>query len=104
MNKNRREGTNHTYWFFFLCIALGLLVSATTFFRGHAATPPSGTITTGGPQSPWDGKWTGDSLQASGSTLGEGNCIDSGAARNCDQFALTVSGNASDWNTRLIQE
>src|SRR5207248_7846360 len=67
---------------------------------GHAASPASGTIaptlgaTTG---------WAGDPNLATGATGGEDQCIDSGPAKNCDSFALTVSGNVSDWNGKLIQ-
>jgi hypothetical protein len=38
-----------------------------------------------------------------GGTGGEGQCIDSGPAQNCDSFTLTVSGTEADWTGKLIQ-
>jgi len=46
--------------------------------------------------------WVGD-VTGSGGTLGEGNCIDSGPGKNCDSFALTLSGTESDWTGKLVQ-
>src|SRR4030081_2927602 len=66
--------------------------------RTSAATPASGTIGPSGPAVTWVGDVTG-----SGGTLGEGNCIDSGPGKNCDSFALTLSGTESDWTGKLVQ-
>ena len=99
MRKNGRRSKLHTYLFILLCMTLALLASAATFMRARASSPTSGSIsaTSGTPTS-----WVGDSL-ATGGTEGESNCIDSGAAKNCDQFTLTVNGNPSDWVGKLVQ-
>ena len=91
---------NHTLWFFVICIASLMIVSATSIFRGRAASPSSGTIaaTLGASTA-----WAGDPTLATGATGGEGQCIDSGPAKNCDSYALNVLGNQSDWNGKLIQ-
>lgn len=86
-------------WVLPICIGLAILISAATLFRGRAATPASGSIaaTVGASTS-----WAGDPL-ATGATGGEDQCIDSGPAKNCDSFALTVSGNTSDWTGKLVR-
>lgn len=95
----RRHSKIHTFLFIFLSVALVVLACLGTFFRGRAASPGSGTLapTLGATTS-----WTGDSL-ATGATNGEANCMDSGPARNCDQFQLNLSGNPSDWSGKLVQ-
>ncbi len=95
-NQSRR----HVYWVLFIFIGLGILVSASALFRGRAASPASGSI------SPTLGAttlWAGDPNLATGATGGEGQCIDSGPGKNCDSFALTVSGNPSDWIGKLVR-
>jgi hypothetical protein len=101
MNQQKQPARNRHYWIVFLiCLALGLLLSATSIFRGRAATPNSGSIaptlgaTTG---------WAGDPTLATGATGGEGQCIDSGPGKNCDSFALTLTGNPSDWTGKLVR-
>src|ERR1051325_67958 len=98
MISNRNIKPRYVY-LFFICVGLAIVVSATTIFRGHAATPPSGTIA---PTLGAHTNWNGDSL-ATGATGGEDQCIDSGPGKNCDQFALTVSGSQSDWSGKLVQ-
>src|SRR5256714_13899993 len=103
MRNNQRNDNIHTYLFILLCVALAILAAFGTFFRGQAASPSSGTIATTGPVLPFTGTWAGDPTLATGATGGEGQCIDSGPAKNCDSFALTVAGNTSDGNGKLIQ-
>src|SRR5580765_1038888 len=99
MISNRNITRHRAFWFLVILVGLAILVSATTILRGHAATPPSGTIApTLGAQTTWNG----DSL-ATGATGGEDQCIDSGPGKNCDQFALTLSGNPADWSGKLVQ-
>jgi hypothetical protein len=95
----RRHSKIHTFLFVLLSLALAVLACVGTFFRGLAATPSGGTIA---PTLGATITWNGDSL-ATGATGGEGQCIDSGPAKNCDSFALTVGGNPSDWTGKLIQ-
>jgi len=102
MKHNHRQVTNRRHWFLFICVGFAVLLSATTFFRGRAANPTSGSLGPGGPVAPWDGKWDGVAL-ATGSTGGEDQCIDSDPGRNCDQFQLMVTGTPSDWIGKLIQ-
>src|ERR1043166_10243116 len=100
MNKNRRLRNYRTSCFLFICITLVSLLSATSLFRGRAATPNSGTIhATDLTPLPW----AGDPTLATGATGGEDQCIDSGPAKNCDSFALNVAGNVSDWKGKIIQ-
>ncbi len=68
------------------------------FLKVRAANPPSGTIGVAGPAVTWVGDVTG-----AGATGGEGQCIDSGPGKNCDSFALTISGTESDWAGKLVQ-
>src|SRR5712672_462479 len=88
----------HSRKTFYILIVLAVLASASALFRGRAASPAAGTLGPAGPAV----NWTGDSL-ATGSTNGESNCIDSGLLKNCDSFALTLSGVPSDWNGKLAQ-
>ncbi|HEX3228134.1 MAG TPA: hypothetical protein VHQ95_04170, partial [Pyrinomonadaceae bacterium] len=97
--RNSRHSKIHTFLFILLSLALAVLACVGTFFRGRAATPSGGTMA---PTLGATITWNGDSL-ATGATGGEGQCIDSGPAKNCDSFALTVSGNPSDWTGKLIQ-
>src|SRR6266542_3801748 len=76
----------------------GILAALFLFWKAHAANPASGTIGTSGPTRNWTGTVSG-----TGGTGGEGQCIDSGPAQNCDSFALTVSGTEADWAGKLIQ-
>ena len=99
MRNSRRHTIIHTFLFVLLCIILAVMASFGTFFRGRAATPAAGSIA---PTVGANTTWNGDSL-ATGATGGESQCIDSGPAKNCDSFALTVSGNQSDWNGKLVQ-
>ena len=100
MNKKLSPQRNMTRnWILPICMALAVLISATTLFRGRAASPGSGSIA---PTLGASTTWMGDSL-ATGATGGEDQCIDSGPAKNCDSFALTVSGNPSDWIGKLVR-
>src|SRR5256885_12434302 len=103
MQNNQRSNNIHTYLFILLCVALAILAAFGTVFRGQAASPSAGTIATTGPVLPFNGTWAGDPTLAAGATGGEDQCIDSGPAKNCDTFALTVAGATSDWNGKLIQ-
>src|SRR5438309_2309887 len=98
--KKQANGSRTGSWVrLLLGVGLLLLIGLHYPFRSRASKPNMGTIASSGPVSPFDGSWKGDPL-ATGSTGGEGQCIDSGPAQNCDQFQLMVSGNASDWNTK----
>ena len=78
-----------------ICAAFG---ASFLFSLAHAANPGSGTISPAGPTLNWVGNAPG-----TGGTGGEGQCIDSGPAQNCDSFTLTVSGTDADWTGKLIQ-
>jgi len=81
------------------CLAIAALIGGSLLFsRAHAANPGGGTIGPSGPALTWVGNAPG-----TGGTGGEGQCINSGAAQNCDSFTLTVSGTESDWTGKLIQ-
>src|ERR1044072_2484406 len=69
----------------------------TTLFR---ANPSSGSIgpTIGGTPTTWVGDVTG-----TGAEGGEEQCIDDGPAKNCDSFALTVTGAQSDWVSKILK-
>ncbi len=82
-----------------LALSIGAAVCASFLFsRVHAANPGGGTISPAGPILNWVGDAPG-----TGGTGGEGQCIDSGPARNCDSFTLTVSGTDADWAGKLVQ-
>jgi hypothetical protein len=97
MNRSRRTRNNHVYWFFFICIGLAILISATTIFRGRAATPSSGSIS---PTTVGSVTFTG-SATGTGAQGGEGQCV--AAASNCDTYLLTVTNTENDWVGKLIQ-
>src|ERR1044072_3627727 len=83
----------------FLAISLCTVVCFSLWFSpSHAADPGGGSITPTGPTLNWIGNVPG-----TGGTGGEGQCIDSGPAQNCDSFTLTVSGTDTDWTGKLIQ-
>jgi Calx-beta domain len=100
MGNNHRHGIIHTVLFILLCIVLAVMASFGTLLRGRAASPSGDTVapTLGARKT-----WAGDPGLLTGATGGEGQCIDSGPAKNCDTFSLTVQGNPSDWNGKLIQ-
>jgi len=82
-----------------ICLAIAAAISGSfVFSRVHAANPGGGTIGPSGPILNWVGNAPG-----TGGTGGEGQCIDSGPAQNCDSFTLTVSGTETDWTGKLIQ-
>ena len=86
-------------FFLAICLAIAAAISGSfVFSRVHAANPGSGTIGPSGPILNWVGNAPG-----TGGTGGEGQCIDSGPAPNCDSFTLTVSGTETDWAGKLIQ-
>jgi hypothetical protein len=100
MQNIARHSKLHTCLFILLCIALVIVASLATFVRSHAANPSGDTIapTLGAKKT-----WAGDPNLATGSTGGESQCIDSGPAKNCDTYSLTVQGTPSDWNGKLLQ-
>ena len=85
--------------FFVLTLAICTAIGASFLFSlAHAANPGGGSIGPAGPTLNWVGDAPG-----TGGTGGEGQCMDTGPARNCDSFTLTVSGTDADWSGKLIQ-
>ena len=85
----------------FIFVALALAACSSLFlFNTRAANPGSGSIgpTIGGTPVTWVGDVTG-----TGAEGGEDQCIDTGPAKNCDSFALTVTGNQSDWVSKVLR-
>src|ERR1051325_6926057 len=85
----------------FIFVLLALAVFSSLFlFNTRAANPASGSIgpTIGGTPVSWVGDVTG-----TGAEGGEDQCIDTGPAKNCDSFALTVTGNQSDWVSKVLR-
>ena len=78
-----------------ICAAFG---ASFLFSLAHAANPGGATIGPAGPTLNWVGTAPGTS-----GTGGEGQCIDSGPAQNCDSFTLTVSGTDADWAGKLFR-
>src|ERR1051325_4982006 len=82
-----------------LAISLCTVVTLSLCFSpSHAADPGGGSISPTGAALNWIGNAAG-----TGGTGGEGQCIDSGPAQNCDSFTLNVSGADTDWTGKLIQ-
>ena len=102
--KMRNKTTKHPFalgnrGLIVLAISLCTVVCFSLWFSpSHAADPGGGSITPTGPTLNWIGNAPG-----TGGTGGEGQCIDSGPAQNCDSFTLTVSGTDTDWTGKLIQ-
>lgn len=84
--------------FIFMVLALAAC-SSLFLFSTEAANPAGGSIgpTIGGTPVTWVGDVTG-----TGAELGEEQCIDSGPAKNCDSFALTVTGTQNDWAGKML--
>ena len=94
-----RHITSRRHLFAAICLAIAAAIGGSfVFSRVQAADPTGGTIGPSGPILNWVGNAPG-----TGGTGGEGQCIDSGAAQNCDSFTLTVSGTEADWTGKLIQ-
>lgn len=85
----------------FIFMALALVACSSLFlFSTQAANPAGGSIgpTIGGTPVTWVGDVIG-----TGAEGGEDQCIDSGPAKNCDSFALTVTGAQSDWVSKVLR-
>src|SRR6185312_15690863 len=80
----------------FAVFVIGLCVLP--LLKTRAATPSSGSIGPAGSPVNWNGDVTG-----TGATGGEGQCIDDGPGKNCDSFALTVTGTEAAWLGKLVQ-
>jgi hypothetical protein len=81
---------------------LGVLFLSSAFavallgtLTARAATPASGSVTSATGSSV---TWTGDAT-ATGAANGEGDCID---GTTCDVFELTISGNAADYQGKVV--
>jgi hypothetical protein len=81
-----------------IIVAAACVMPLFQFARVRASNPTGGTLAPAGPTVNWVGTVSG-----TGGTLGEGNCIDSGPAQNCDSFQLTIGGAESDWSGKLAQ-
>src|SRR6185295_6543114 len=85
----------------FTFVALAMAACSSLFlFNTRAANPGSGSIgpTIGGTPVTWVGDVTG-----TGAELGEEQCIDTGPGKNCDSFALTVTGTQAEWSGKVLK-
>ncbi|HEV7799042.1 MAG TPA: sialidase family protein, partial [Pyrinomonadaceae bacterium] len=101
MNSNALKGRAPGLRTLFVFVALALTAGSSLFlFNTRAANPASGSIgpTIGGTPVTWLGDVTG-----TGAELGEAQCIDDGPGKNCDSFALTVTGTQADWTSKVLK-